>query len=492
MIDATFAALESVNDFLWGYVGVALILGGGALVSRRLGWVQLRAPTRVLLTALSLLRQPSSDTSNQQNKRGVAPARAFFASLGGCVGIGNLAGVAVGVQIGGPGVLVWMWIVALLGMALKYGEVYLGMTTRRPNEQGSYDGGPMYVLAQAFPSCQTWLPKLAAGLLCLYGVEIYLFGVIKETAATSWSLPAPLVSALLLALVILGTSGGVRRIGAISGILVPLFGLAFLAMTLWIVLSNASKIPALLATIFQSAFRGHSAVDSFAGSTFILVVSRGLATACYSGDVGIGYASIIHSESRSRDPCRQASLSMLDIALDTFICTCAALLVLLTGVWHEPVNGNLAVQVALAKTFPYMHVFMPMLFFCLGYTTLLAYMIAGLKCAAFLNAKWGKKVYWGFATVAFTVFSFVEPHHALSVMLFAGGLLMILNCGALLRLRSKIHFAPADPKTPDNASYNDSEKAGGKASCDSLIPERTSRSRRSSARRGTRMFCGRC
>ncbi len=459
MIDTTFAALQAVNDFLWGYVGLALIVGVGVLISHQLRWVQLCSPLRVLRTCLSLLKKtsPPLDKSNQQNKRGVAPTRAFFASLGGCVGIGNLAGVAVGVQIGGPGVLVWMWFVALLGMALKYGEVYLAMKTRQPNEQGSYDGGPMYVVAQAFPSCRAWLPKIAAGLLCLYGVEIYLFGVIKKTVVTSWSLPAPLVTAFLLALVVLGVSGGVKRIGAISGILVPLFGLSFLAMTFWIVLSNAEKIPSLLAVVVHSAFCGHEAIGSFAGSTFILVVSRGLATACYSGDVGIGYASIIHSESRSQDPCQQASLSMLDIALDTFICTCAALLVLLTGVWSEPVDGNLAVQFALAKTFPYMNVFMPMLFFCLGYTTLLAYMIAGLKCAAFLNAKWGKKVYWGFAAASFTLFSFVDLRHAFSVMLLAGGLLMIINCGALLRLRNKIHFAPADSKPPADSVYTEQE-----------------------------------
>ena len=115
MIDTTFAGLESVNDFLWGYVGVALILGGGALVSHQLGWVQLRAPTHVLLTALSLLRQPSSDTSNQESKRGVDPARAFFASLGGCVGIGNLAGAMVGGM--------------LLGLIEALGAGYIGDLT---------------------------------------------------------------------------------------------------------------------------------------------------------------------------------------------------------------------------------------------------------------------------------------------------------------------------------------------------------------------------
>lgn len=443
MIDAAFAALESANDFLWGHVGVALIVGAGALVSHQLGWVQLFSPLRVLRTALALLTErPASEKAAGTPQRGVTPARAFFASLGECVGIGNIVTVAVGVQIGGPGVLLWMWIVALLGMALKYGEVYLGITYRQPNHQGSYDGGPMYVLAHAFPACERWLPAVAAFLLCVYGVEVYMFGVIKEAVVTSWSLPNAGVTVALLALIIPGVMGGVKRIGAISGTLIPLFGTIFLGMTLAVLVDHARELPNLLLTIARSAFRGHEAVGSFAGSAFILTMSRGLASACYSGDVGIGYASTIHSESQAQNPSRQASLSMLGIVIDTAVCTCVVLLLLVTGVWAEPVSGSLAVQTALAQYFPHMDLFMPIFLFSLGYTSISACMLVGLKAARFLHARRGTPVYWVCGIVIFLVFSTIDPKHALTVMSLAGGLLMIVNCVALLRLRGEIRFAP--------------------------------------------------
>lgn len=435
MIEQLFSTLQKTSDFLWGYIGAAMIIVAGVLVSHQLGWMQLKGLPRMIRVGLSLLQSPSGKT---QQDRGVLPRQAFFASLGGCVGVGNVVAVTLAVQVGGPGVLVWLWIVALLGMGLKYGEVYLGMAHRRPSKDGSYNGGPMYVLAEAFSSCKGWLPMFAAVLLCIYGTEIYIFGVIKEAVATSWSLPPAWVTVVLLALVVLGVAGGVKRIGTISGVLLPFFGLLFLVMTLWVLVLHAATIPSLLLSVFRSAFTGHAAVGGFVGSTFMLTMSRGVFAACYSGDVGIGYASVIHSESRVQDPAQQASLSILGIFLDTTICTCVVLLLLLTGAWQQPGGSSTLVQTALSSTFPYMHIFMPLLIFSFGYTTIMAYLIAGIKSARFLSAKYGSTVYWICSTMAFIGFSVWDSTRALVVMELAGGLLMIINCIALLRLRRSI------------------------------------------------------
>ncbi|MEM7403191.1 MAG: amino acid carrier protein [Myxococcota bacterium] len=441
MIEHFFVALEHFNEALWGSVGVTLILVIGAILSQQIGWVHVRAPLKIMRDCLRLLRQKepqNGDKNSAESTRGVSPARTFFASLGECVGIGNLVTVALGVQIGGPGVLVWIWVVAVLGMALKYGEVYLGIAHRRPNNHGSYDGGPMYVLAHAFPGCRHWLPHIAAFLLCVYGIEIYMFSVIKESIVASWSLPAVWVTPVLLLLIMFGVMGGVKRVGAISSVLIPLFGTLFLAMTITVLLLNVQQLPGLLVTVVRSAFTGHAAVGSFAGSTLILTVSRGLASACYSGDVGIGYASTIHSESRVQDQSRQASLSMLGIAFDAFICSCVVLLLLVTGVWAQPVNSTLAVQHALSQHFANMNLFMPLFLFCLGYTSIAACMVVGIKAASFLGSGRAVIIYWVCGVITFLLFSMLDARYALAVMSLAGACLMIVNCFALLRLRRSI------------------------------------------------------
>jgi AGCS family alanine or glycine:cation symporter len=434
-MSSVFKVLEVVNNYLWGYVGAALILSIGFYLSYKARWVQIRKFSTILWYFLACFgKAPASE------ERGTSPLKVFFASLGGCIGIGNLVTVAVAIQLGGPGALVWVWIVALFGMILKYAEIYLGVIYRTPNDQGGYDGGPMYFLRKAFPN-QTWLSYFMAVLLCLYGIEVYMFGVIKESISINWGISPLWTAGVLLVLVLIGVSGGVQRIGSIATVLIPLCVLVFFLMTCWVLFQNASKIPAMLFKIVVSAFTGHAAVGGFIGSTMALTVSKGISSACYSGDVGIGYASIIHSEARTNDPKQQASLSVFGIFIDTFvICTCTMLLILVTDTWHQPMEASLLVQTALSKYFPYMDIFMPLFLFILGYTAILPYMCAGMKCANYIFPTYGVKLYYLFGIFCFGFFAFFESYYALIVMNISGGMLMMINLPAILKLQDKIDF----------------------------------------------------
>lgn len=405
----------------------------GFYLSFRSGFFQIRKLPHIIKQFIVLL------TVREHNERGVHPLKAFFACVGGCVGIGNIVGICTAVQIGGPGALLWIWITAIAGMMIKYGEVFLGFKYRVPNNQGGYNGGPMYFLPKAFKA--TWLPGLVALLLCVYGVEIYQFNVVTDSIVNNLHLNRYGVLAIFLALVMFAGSGGVRRVGNISSTIIPVFVLLYIGMGSWVLFNNISSIPELLGQVFGSAFSGSAAWGGFVGSTLMLTVSQGVRKGCYTGDLGIGYASIIHSESSVQLPQEQASLAIFDIFLDTFvICTTSIFLILTSGVWHEAVSAEMMVQTTLSHYFPYMHYFMPFFLFLLGYSTINAYFCVGLKCAEYLSPRIGRKAYFVYAAFILMLFSFIGSNEAQTVMMIANGLLLLINCWAIFRLRHEISY----------------------------------------------------
>ena len=339
----------------------------------------------------------------------------------------------------GPGALLWIWMTALAGAIVKYSEVYLGMRYRVTNENGDYSGGPMYFLRQAFN--KPWISSAVCVLLCLYGVEIFQFSVVTKSIATNLDLNIYVVVGIFLALVLFAGSGGVRRVGNISSALIPVFVVMYAAMGIWVLLNNLEHVPGVFGQVFSTAFTGHAAVGAFIGSSIMATVSQGVRRGCYCGDIGIGYASVIHSETSATIPEKQASLVIFEIFMDTFIiCTTSVMLVLVTGVWQEPLEGTMLVQTALAKYFPYMHFFMPFFLFLVGYATINAYFCVGLKCAEFLMPRRGRMMYHGYAAVVLVAFSFFDTVLAQSVMTIAGGLLLLINSAGIFFLRKQVSF----------------------------------------------------
>lgn len=426
--------LNVFENFLWTYLGVPLVISLGLYLSIKSNFFQIRHLPSVFKTFFSFLRVREID-----NERGVHPLKAFFAAVGGCVGIGNIVGICTAVQLGGPGALFWIWLTALAGMIIKYSEVYLGLKHRVPNGSGGYNGGPMHYLPRVFK--QSWIPTLVCALLCIYGVEVYQFSVITSSVSTNFGINSYLVIAFLLALVIFAGSGGVRRVGAISSRSLPIFILIYVGMGSWVLLNNLPAIPGVFKEVLTSAFTGHAAFGGFAGAGIIATMSHGIRRGCYTGDIGIGYASVIHSESNEQVPERQAVLAIVDIFLDTFIiCTTSLFLILTTGIWNEPIEAGMLVQTALGQYFPYMHFFMPFFLFLLGYNTINAYFCVGLKCAQYISPRWGRPVYYAYAVIALLLFSFMGTAQAQAAMALAGVFLLIINGAGIFMLRHEISF----------------------------------------------------
>ena len=433
-----FNILHVLDDFFWGYVAFVLIIVFGLILTVRARFFQICSLPSICKTFFHFWGR-SSD-----GKRGVHPLKAFFASTGGMIGIGNVVGIVTAVQLGGPGALFWVWVAGMIGAIVKYCEIYLGFKYRNVNKEGGYDGGPMYFLKKAFKN--RFLPIIVACLLCVYGVEIYQFSVITESISTNWEINRVLVIGLLLGLVLFASVGGVRRIGQICSWVVPPFLFFYLLMGLWVIGHELTALPSILGDVFVSAFTGHAAIGGFAGSSVMLAIQQGISRAAYSADIGVGYDSIIQSESATTHPERQARLAILGVVIDNVICTFSILIVLVSGVWRSlvPVEGSQLIQEALGHYFPYMELFMPFFLIVTGYTTIIAYFVVGIKCARYLSLRWGKALYLAYGTASLIFFSFVPQSQALLVMSVSGSMLLVINLLGIFRLRREIVFEEVD------------------------------------------------
>lgn len=427
-----FTFLETINDFIWGHIAFLMILGLGGYFSIKSRFYQVRRFGAIFRSFVSFFTEPHQGL-------GLHPLKTFFAAIGGCIGIGNIVGICTAVQIGGPGALFWTWIGGLAGMLIQYSEAFLGMRYRSKNEKGGYDGGPMYFLPFAYK--KKWIAPLVSLLLCVYGVEVFVFNITADSLASNWNLNEYAVVAVLLIATLAVGSGGIKRVGEVCGGLIPLFFILYLIMSSWVLLQHASAIPAIFKSIFEGAFSSQAAKGGFAGSSVMLAISMGLSRGAYSCDIGAGYTSVIFAESGTEQIKRQSSLTVIGIFLDTFvICTLSILVVLATGHWHSGISVTLMVQDALGLYFPYMHIFMPLFFFLLGYTSLLAYFVVGVKCAKFISPKWGPRIYYLYAALTLPLFAFVDATRAFLMMSLSGAFLLILNLCGIFILRKEIQF----------------------------------------------------
>lgn len=435
-----FDCLTKLDEIFWAYVAFVLILVLGLFLTYQSRFVQILRLPEVLRIFWNCL------VDRQVSGKGIHPLKAFFASTGGMIGIGNVVGITTAVQLGGPGALVWIWVAALIGSILKYSEIYLGLKFRVENAQGGYDGGPMFFLKRAFRS--PWIPAVVAVLLCIYGIEVYQFTIVSESVSTNWHIDRTLVVFALLGAILWAVVGGVQRMGHIVAWVIPIFLCIYAAMGVTIICAEMHALPKMLATVFRSAFTGHAAIGGFTGSTMLLAVQHGIARASYSADIGVGYDSIIQSESSTSVPHRQAALAILGVFIDSFICTITVLAILLSGAWMLDGEGSVIVQAAFSRYFPHMDLFLPFFYIVTGYTTLIVYFNVGLKCCRYLFPRYGHLVYFASGISMFLTFSYIAQSKALLVISVAGSLLLIINLIGIFRLRHEIAFLEPSSSMP--------------------------------------------
>ncbi len=328
-------------------------------------------------------------------------------------------------------------------MLIQYSEVYLGLKYRIKNSENNYDGGPMYFLPIAYKT--KWVAPVVCVLLCIYGVEVFMFNVMADSMAVNWNIDLRWIVALLLIATITVALGGIKRVGEVCSAIIPFFILLYFAMCAWVLILHIADLPLILQQIFQGAFTAQAAEGAFVGSTTALTISMGLSRGAYSGDLGVGYTSIVYAESQSKQIQRLSSLTIIGIFLDTFVvCTLSVFVVLVTGYWKSDIDVSLMIQEGLGLYFPYMNYFMPFFIFLLGYTTILTYFVVGVKCAKFLSPKWGPFLYYVYACIALPLFAFTKATNAFVIMSLSGAFLLLINLFGMFRLRHEIKFGLED------------------------------------------------
>ncbi|WP_100934592.1 amino acid carrier protein [Candidatus Chlamydia corallus] len=434
-MNCLLSLLSVFDDFFWSYVAFLLIIVLGVGFS----WKSRFSQFTKFAQFCKLFRYYSQNAQEKETKQGVHPIKVFFASAGGNIGIGNVVGIVTAACIGGPGALFWVWIAGIFGSIVKYSEVYLGIKFRKLDSDGVYQGGPMYFLTKAFKT--PVVSVIVAILLCIYGVEIYQFSVITDSLAHCWNIPKIYPMLALLFLVFYAIQGGLQRIGKICSLVLPFFMLLYCALALYILIKEFSTLPQLITTVFSSAFKGQSALGGFAGCTVATTIHQGISRAAYSGDIGIGFDSIIQSESSAKDPRTQAQLSIVGIAIDNLICTLSLLMVLASGSWSLGFeNASQAVEHTLTSYFPMVRFFLPTFFFVTGYTTIISYFLVGKKCAKFLYGNLGTKIYTLYGLLILPLFCFLSQNTALLIMSVSGALLLCFNLLGVFLLRKEVQF----------------------------------------------------
>lgn len=437
-IDFLSQAITIMESFVWDSLGIPLIIITGLYFTLFKAKGQ---QFRAWMNVGKILKEAFLSEKEHQDKEGISPWRILMTCVGGAVGIGNIAGICSAVQIGGPGALFWVWIVAILGVVLKYSEVYLGMTTRTYGA-GGYEGGPSKYLPLAFGSKH--VATLASLMLCIYGIEIYQFHVMVDSVTLSWGFDRLITTLVLLAFVLAAAAGGFKRVSLVASSIVPVFITTYLLMSLGVLFYYFEEIPSALYLVVSSAFTGHAPVGGFVGASIVTCVQQGIARGCYASDIGIGYNAMLHAQSHDNHPARQASLTYAGVLIDLLgVCTLSLLIILVSGVWTEPVDSSLLVQMALSRVFPGMQFFMPVMILLLGYSTVIAFFSVGLKSAQSLfpaNPRMAKSLFFLIAAVALFSFTRLQSEVALSFMSFCGGVLLVLHLVAFWKLRNKIHF----------------------------------------------------
>lgn len=320
--------LTSVNDVLWTYVIIVMLLGCAIWFTFKSRFVQFR----MIKEMVRLLGD--STHKNSGNKEHISSFQAFTVSLASRVGTGNLAGVATAITIGGPGAVFWMWTIALLGSCSAFVESTLAQLYKVKGES-SYVGGPAYYMKKGLK--QPWMGVLFAILIIFtfaFSFNTVQSNTICAAFEQAFQVSPTTMGIILTVLTLLIIFGGIQRIAKVSSIIVPVMALGYILLAFVIVGMNITQIPAVIKLIVSSAFGWEQALGGGVGVALMQGIKRGL----FSNEAGMGSAPNVAATADTSHPVKQGLIQTLGVFSDTLIiCTCTAFIILFSGV---PLNGE--------------------------------------------------------------------------------------------------------------------------------------------------------
>lgn len=336
--------LEVINGVLWHDAVLYIVLLVGVLFTVWSGFGQYHALTH----GIAVIRGKYDDKSDPG---AINHFQALSTALSGTVGLGNIAGVSIAVALGGPGAVFWMWVVAAVGMMIKSTEVTLSMLYRNTDDPENPHGGPMWVAARGFKRWNLgFVGKVVGWLFCITLIISTLTGgnmfqawnVARITTTYFPSIPSPAIGIVIAVLVGMVIIGGIKRIGAVTGRLVPFMCALYLLAAIYVIMMNIGQVPAMLKLIVISAMpaflggENAQATGAFMGGTFGYAFYWGLKRALFSNEAGQGSSPIAHAAAKTDEPVREGIVAGLEPFIDTIVvCTLTALVVLSSGAWNR-------------------------------------------------------------------------------------------------------------------------------------------------------------
>ncbi len=380
-----------VNGIVWGPLMLVLILGVGLFLQIGLKLM----PILRIGTGFALLFKGRESGEGEGQ---ITPFNALMTALSATIGTGNIAGVATAVFLGGPGALFWMWMTALVGMATKYSEAVCAVKFREQDSQGNFVGGPMYYIKNGLGAKWQWLGVAFAlfGAIAAFGIGngVQANGV-AQVLETNFGFNTSVTGVVLMILTGAVILGGITRIGAVAGKLVPFMAVSYILMGLIVLLINADQLGTALGMVFTHAFTPSAAEGGFAGAAVWAAIRFGVARGVFSNEAGLGSAPIAHAAAETKGPVNQGLIAMLGTFIDTIIvCSITGLAIIASGAWTSGESGAALTSLAFETSLPgfggYLIAIALSIF---AFTTILGWSYYGEKCVGYLL---GAKVLIGY------------------------------------------------------------------------------------------------
>lgn len=452
MLDKIGQLIIDSAEILCGYPLFFLLIIGGLYLFIRSGAVSLRR----LPAALGELRRKNHDGADNGQ---ISSLQALASVIAATVGLGNIAGVAIALVMGGPGAIFWMWVSALVGMSTKYHEGVLAIMYKGKDDRGMPQGGPMHIIEQGLGKKWTPLAKFFAvagmfGTLCIMNAnqltEAFMTTFTSTDSINSsaflsslggwmglenvrvYRLLFGMAIAVIVGIVILG---GIKRIARVATIMVPFMVGLYFIMVLFIIVTHIEGVPAVFKSIFSEAFNLRAGFGAFAGIAII-----GARRAALVNDAGIGTASIMHGASRNNSPVREGLIAMLGPSIDSgLVCTLTAVAILLCGnIDVEGVKGLEVAMKAFSNAIPAGDILLMCIVICFAMSSMFSYSFYGTTCANYLFGTRRGRLYSWFFLASLVVFAVVPLEAAVGACDLFYALMAIPTMTALLLLSPRV------------------------------------------------------
>ena len=443
-MDAINDIINQINAFVWGPPMLGMLGVTGLLLT--LGLVFM--PWRKIPYGFKLL----FSRGDGEGEGEVKPFNALMTALSATVGTGNIAGVATAIFLGGPGAIFYMWVIALFGMATKYGEAVCAVRFRETDANGKYVGGPMYYLRNGVGEFAPELGKYLGYAFAIFGA-VAAFGIGNAVQVNSmaaalddvFNVPTFVTGVVVAVLVGFVILGGIRRIGEVAGKLVPTMIVLYIGAGLAVIIINSDEVPNAFRLIFYHAFNPAAAAGGFAGAAVAAAIRFGVARGVFSNESGLGSAAIAHAAAKTNNPVRQGLIAMLGTFIDTLIvCTITALCILTSGVWTSGANGVVLTSNAFGAAFTGGNYVVSVALVVFAFTTILGWSYYGERCWQFLFKEKSVMIYRCLWVLAALWFANQKVNFVWNLSDTLNGLMAIPNLIGLLLLAPMIFKVTRD------------------------------------------------